>query len=428
MKSLHFLIKNIMCTSTALCILSPAYAETSNSNEVEELRKEVEALKASLQQYVINNEKKTVHINSQSNPSEISFPSKNNILKSGAEVNLYGFVRLDGTYQSAGSDGMFNNINSVPLKNTKEAGQQEDRLKSTASVTRIGMDFKTPLEMGDVGGKIEMDFVGGAARDQFRIRHAYLTYDKWLIGQAWSTFVSPVEFMPEPIDALGYVGGALLRTPLIRYSDRLSSNMNYAVSIEDQKYMGQNEPENKVRLPAVVARINYQFAEGEGLVSGRTFVAEKKTSEDKNVAWGLGIGTKYQITPKTLLRGDYYHVKGDGRYVLWSNNGYVIDGNKKMHSNEFDSITLGLTHKFNPKLRSTIGYGYMLAKDDNDFARLNYNNTTQNKSLWQGWVNVMYNPYNPITLGVEYLYGERKTFNDEKGEDNRINIMASYIF
>ncbi|MGA4923188.1 DcaP family trimeric outer membrane transporter, partial [Bacillus subtilis] len=89
----------------------------------------------------------------------------------------------------------------------------ENRFKSTPSVTRIGLDFKTPTEIGAVGGKIEMDFVGGANRDQFRIRHAYLTFDKWLIGQAWSTFVSPIEFMPETVDALGYVGGALLRTP-----------------------------------------------------------------------------------------------------------------------------------------------------------------------------------------------------------------------
>ena len=34
-----------------------------------------------------------------------------------------------------------------------------------------------------------MDFFG-ALRDQFRIRHAYLTFDKWLIGQTWSTFIA----------------------------------------------------------------------------------------------------------------------------------------------------------------------------------------------------------------------------------------------
>lgn len=410
MKTIYFFIKNLLWASSAILMLSPAYATTSNSKEGQ------------------NSEKKPANIEPQANIDKPILPSKINLLKSGTELNLYGLIRLDATYQSAGSDTMFNNINVVPIENTPEARQQENRFKSTPSVTRIGLDFKTPTEIGAVGGKIEMDFVGGATRDQFRIRHAYLTFDKWLIGQAWSTFVSPIEFMPETVDALGYVGGALLRTPLLRYSDRLGTETTYAVSIEDQKYMGHTEPGSKIRLPALAVRINHQFADKAGLISGRTFVAEKKTNVDDNMAWGFGLGVQYQFTEKNMLKGDYYHVKGDGRYVLWSNNGYAIDGNQKMHSNEFDSITFGLTHTFTPQLRSTIGYGYMLAKDNNEFARLNYENSTQNKSLWQGWINTMYKPYTPVTLGVEYVYGERETFNGKKGEDNRLNLMASYNF
>lgn len=54
--------------------------------------------------------------------------------------------------------------------------------------------------------------------------------------------------------------------------------------------------------------------------------------------------------------------------------------------------------------------------------------TTQNKQLWQGWVNVLYNPYKPITLGIEYVYGERETFDNRNGIDNRFNMIASYDF
>jgi hypothetical protein len=44
----------------------------------------------------------------------------------------------------------------------------------------------------------------------------------------------------------------------------------------------------------------------------------------------------------------------------------------------------------------------MKAKDDNRFAELQRNSTTQNKELWQGWVNALYNPYKPITLQNGY--------------------------
>lgn len=50
----------------------------------------------------------------------------------------------------------------------------------------------------------------------------------------------------------------------------------------------------------------------------------------------------------------------------------------------------------------------MKAKDDNRFAELQRTSTTQNKQLWQGWVNALYNPYKPITLGIEYVYGNEK--------------------
>ena len=37
---------------------------------------------------------------------------------------------------------------------------------------------------------------------------------------------------------------------------------------------------------------------------------QRKTGEDEQLAWGIGLGGKYQITPETLLKADYYHVKG----------------------------------------------------------------------------------------------------------------------
>jgi hypothetical protein len=37
---------------------------------------------------------------------------------------------------------------------------------------------------------------------------------------------------------------------------------------------------------------------------------------------------------------------------------------------------------------------------------------------------MMYSPVPPVTLGVEYIYGERKTFSGQKGKDNRVGAMA----
>ncbi|MNE22783.1 hypothetical protein D3C80_1160090 [compost metagenome] len=70
----------------------------------------------------------------------------------------------------------------------------------------------------------------------------------------------------------------------------------------------------------------------------------------------------------------------------------------------------------------------MRANTDNHFADLVRNDLTQNKELKEGWINLFYNPVKPINLGVEYMYGERKTFTDQKGIDNRVNFTAIYDF
>lgn len=424
MKKLKLTVQKSILALSVVAAMPSVYA-ASERDEVAQLRQEVQELRAMLQHYV--QQPASTQSTTQAKATVSSSPQASQLkLKSGAEVSLYGYIRADASYQAKGASTTYNNISGVPLKDTAEAAQQKDRLHSTANVSRIGLNFTTPTAAGDVGGKLEMDFFGGASRDQFRIRHAYLTFDKWLLGQTWSTFIAP-EYYPETIDAATYVGGALQRSPLVRYSDNITANTSFALSVEDPKYTASSDPDNKMRLPAFVGRVNHKFENGS-MLSGRSFVAEKKTSNDNTWAWGVGIGGKYQFHPKTFIKADYNHIKGDGHFLMWSNSSYAIDDQNNIHSNEFDSISTGITHQFTSQFRSTLGYGYMKAKSDNSFARLNKDSSNQNKELWQGWINGMYNPYKPITLGMEYVYGERETFDGRTGADNRINMMASYDF
>lgn len=146
------------------------------------------------------------------------------------------------------------------------------------------------------------------------------------------------------------------------------------------------------------------------------------------MAWGVALGGKYQLAESTLIRFDYNHIKGDSKNVLWSNYAYVFDTEGNMKPNEFDTLALGLTQQITPKIRSTLGVGYMQANDDNRFADLVRNDSTQNKELKEGWINLFYNPVKPISLGIEYMYGERKTFTNHKGIDNRMNFILTYNF
>lgn len=441
---------NTLTLAVAMGMATMAQANGSNT-EVEQLRGEVKELRALLEQYVAA--KPAVSMPApgtpaQNYPAPAAAPKANGLsftTPSGTEVKFYGNVRADASYQAEGGSAarMYNQISTVPLEGVKEAS---DRLKTTLNSSRFGFDFKTPTQAGDVAGKLEMDFVGGATADQFRIRHAYMTYGNWLVGQTWSNFAI-TDYMPETIDALGYVGGSIKRTAQVRYTKNFNANSKLAVGLEDPKYTDNalntdkavatygSDPKNEMRLPALTARFDQKFANGAGIITPRVMVAEKKTADDETTAWGAGLGLKYNLTPSTTLKADYYHVKGDSSFVAWSNPGYLIDSNKNLVENEFDSITVGLTQQFTPKWRGTLGYGYMKADDNKQYLDAVQTDlkSALNDNLWQAWANVFYSPVKPLSFGLEYVYGERETFDNgayksQTGVDNRVQATAIYNF
>lgn len=402
----------------------------SNQQEIEQLRQEVQALRALVEQQQRQTAVVTAHV--AATPAPASKPVMK--IASGAEFNLYGNIRADASYQAEGGSAarMYNQINAVPLEGV---GERSDEFKSTLAATRLGMDFKAPVGAGDkaLSGKVEVDFLGGASFDNLRIRHAYISYANWLIGQTWSNFAVP-DYIPETVDALVYAGGSIKRTPQVRYTSTISPETNLVFAVEDPK--DATITGIKQRLPALTARLNHKFADNL-TVSARAMGNEKRVNEDEKMAWGVGLGAKYDVVPGTTLKADYYHVKGDSSFVSYANTG-VIAANGDLLQSEFDSISVGLTQQFNDKLRGTLGYGYMNFDQDTGYLAA-VDQTKANKDLWQAWANVFYSPTKPLSFGLEYIYGEREAYgpalnidgdviSGRTGEDNRINAVAIYNF
>ncbi|MBU3847459.1 MAG: TMF family protein, partial [Candidatus Acinetobacter avistercoris] len=317
-----------------LMITTSSYAAMTLEEQVAHLQNQVQELQTLMQQQKQASEKISAELPILKEKSALKTDLKQLVTKGGAEFELYGNVRADASYQFKGPSTMYNYISAVPLEGSVNEGNNSDKFQSTLNATRFGFNFKTP-KMGDhsVGGKVEMDFFGGAGRDTFRIRHAYLTYDQWLIGQTWSNF-NAVEYFPETVDASLSVGGSLTRVPQVKFSYPVDKNMNLAFSLEDSKAETvttsgtqgfTTDAKAKLKIPSAVGRLNYKFDNGSAL-SGRVFLTQKATNHEGNddfLAWGAALGGKYQITDNTLVRFDYNHIKGDTKNVLWSNYAYV---------------------------------------------------------------------------------------------------------
>ena len=357
-------------------------------------------------------------VKAQPAPVKAESPLSSFKSKSGADINLYGFVRGDANYIIEGQDDDFNKVASSD-------GKTKDKLRATAKTTRLGLDFNTNVG-GDnkLGGKVEVDFAGSTtdSNGALRIRHAYLTYNNWLFGQTTSNFLS--NHAPEMIDfATNVGGGTAARIPQVRYGFNLAPATKLFISAEEGDSSGKNI---KYSVPNLTAKLTQGFADGKGSVSARALVENYKSADDSDTAWGLAAGVNYQVMDPLKISADVSYVDGNSNYLYGSNSAYVVNtSNGKIAQNEAFGVQVGGTYKFNEKLRSTLAYGALFADDGTDYARLN---KAANEEVYQAWINFIYSPVKPLDLGVEYINGKRDTFAGDSYKDNRVGLMAKYSF
>ena len=414
-------IAQSLALSVAALMMTTTHAATKEQQELAQLRVEVAELKALMQQQQQVQQQQAVQIQqvkAQPAPVKAESPLSSFKSKSGADINLYGFVRGDANYIIEGQDDDFNKVASSD-------GKTKDKLRATAKTTRLGLDFNTNVG-GDnkLGGKVEVDFAGSTtdSNGALRIRHAYLTYNNWLFGQTTSNFLS--NHAPEMIDfATNVGGGTAARIPQVRYGFNLAPATKLFISAEEGDSSGKNI---KYSVPNLTAKLTQGFADGKGSVSARALVENYKSADDSDTAWGLAAGVNYQVMDPLKISADVSYVDGNSNYLYGSNSAYVVNAaNGKIAQNEAFGVQVGGTYKFNEKLRSTLAYGALFADDGTDYATLN---STANEEVYQAWINFIYSPVKPLDLGVEYINGKRDTFAGNSYKDNRVGLMAKYSF
>ena len=415
-------IAQSLALSVAALMMTTAHAATKEQQELAQLRAEVAELKALMQQQKQVQQQQAVQIQqvkAQPMPVKAESPLSSFKSKSGADINLYGFVRGDANYIIEGADDDFNKVASSD-------GQTKDKLRATAKTTRLGLDFNTNVG-GDnkLGGKVEVDFASSDndKSENLRIRHAYLTYNNWLFGQTTSNFLS--NHAPEMIDFGTNVGGGTARIPQVRYGFNLAPATKLFIAAEEGNGSGTGTG-IKYSVPNLTAKLTQGFADGKGSVSARALVENYKSADDSDTAWGLAAGVNYQVIDPLKLSADVSYVQGNSNYLYGSNTAFYVDpANGNIEQNEAFGVQVGGTYKFNEKLRSTLAYGALFADDGTDYARLN---TAANEEVYQAWINFIYSPVKPLDLGVEYINGKRDTFAGESKKDNRVGLMAKYSF
>lgn len=266
--------------------------------------------------------------------------------------------------------------------------------------------FNTKYTHGDVTAFIEMDFYGGGGNEIIsnsytpRLRHAFIKYDKWLIGQTWSTFVN-TSAIPETLDFAGTaVGLAFNRQGQIRYT-----NGGFQLSVENPETTGTDSngdlaSTDNDSLVDIVGK--YTFKGDWGNVSVGAVVQKVDSDVSDETGVGYSVAGKINTFGKDDIRFQL-HGGQTSRYVGIVTSLGLVNG-------EFEDQTaysVSYRHFWNDSDRTSIFYG-------------NADTELTNRDRTQYGINYMKGITKHLSVGIEY----GRAVQDDEGFDS---ISSDYV-
>lgn len=285
-------------------------------------------------------------------------------------------------------------------------------LATDTNVTRLNVResrFNIKYQQQGLTGFLEWDFYGDqqpkgtnetvTGGHKLRLRHAFVQYGNWKVGQTWSAFM-PLVSIADALDFGGaHVGQTFVRQTQIRYT-----NGGWEVSLENPSTQS-GEDQN---IPDLIARYTYKQDWGQIAVAGLV----RSLDDSANNGGADGTQFAYNVHGKIKVFGTddirfSYNTGAAGRYVSPGAN--IADGDVNGDIHDIDAYTLAYRHIWNKEYRSSLYYGAM--KIDAIGA-----------DRKQIGLNLMKSINSQLTIGAEV--GNYKT---EDGDSNYLQLSAKYV-
>jgi hypothetical protein len=356
-------------------------------------------------------------------------------------VAYAGYVKLDAISQRTSGGQLPGNsiLRDFLIPGAIPVGGASSGFDTEFSARQTRFILKTATDVGSehkLSSHIELDFNvtdGGDERvsNSFspRLRQAFITYDNWLFGQAWSTFQN-VGALPDSLDFIGVTPGTVFdRQPQIRWTkgglQLAAEQPETAVTTST----GARVLAGDDQLPDFVARYNWSGDWGSISTAGilrQLHVSKDDLNgiDDSAMAYGLSVSGKINVGERDDFRFMATAGDGLGRYIgINIVNDAAIDANGMLDPIFTYSGFAAYRHYWTDKVRSTVAGSYF--KADNPV--LLTSNLVTDES-WNALANIIWNPVSPLDIGIELMYAERTLEDGRSGNLQRIQFSTRYNF
>ncbi|PKB16707.1 DcaP family trimeric outer membrane transporter [Flavobacterium sp. 5] len=382
-------------------------------------------------------------------------------------MEINGFVMMDSGYDFGKMDPeWFDTMRPTKILDS-EGNEFQNQGNVFFGVRQSTLSLKNYFDtsLGTVKTVFEFDLFGSGkdvGTAAFHLRHAYIQFGKFIIGQTNSVFAD-MEVYPNLIEFMGPNGAVFTRNIQIRYTPISTNTQTLAIALErpgatgDKGEYGEgfvyasvlDDVAFRFAVPDLSAEYRYTGSWGYLELAG---IVRSIRWEDNNTdiydihgsatGWGLTLSTKLQMSKNIIFRGAFTTGAGIQNYM---NDADADVGTKRQYNNSLTPITgeaiplVALASYFdinwNRKLSSAVGYSIM------DNTTTNAQLSTAYKTGQYASINLLYSPVENLVLGPELQWGKRQNndfagdpvFNlpaakGNSGEDIKIQFSARYSF
>ncbi len=375
------------------------------------------------------------------------FPGSIRIPGTGMASKFGGFVRL-GVVDSLDPIGSTDRFvaGAIPVTDDELGGDFNEGFVISAKRSRLNWDMRLDSSVGQFRAFVEGDFAGQTGgSDVLRLRHAYGQYNRFILGQTWSTLMDTAA-IPEDVDFEGLNAQINVRQPELRYTRGLGNNTPFAFAWEDPS-PSITGGTGVSQFPDTIVRITKKYEWGHLQFGGilrsiRGVPTDEEGNEltsDASSAFGWGLTFSGNAAVKKWDRRDNFKFQfnfgdGLGRYINDLGTVGGFDAAFDMESGELETLgVFGVYGGFqkwwkrNPlglfkAVRSTFIYGYVQVQDL-DFLPDNFYRSTQRVSA-----NWLWSPISQIDLGVEFLWGTRTNRNRQRATAKQLQFVSTFRF
>jgi len=305
-----------------------------------------------------------------------------------------------------------------------------NRFNVSAKGSRLMLNVCAPTLEGKPRFYYENDFFGsGSASLNFHIRHLYGQYYNIIFGQTFSVFEDP-DIWPDTLDYEGPNSAISARQPLLRYQLPLNKQWQVNASVEkpssEVDTAGDSTAVSVNHMPDIGLNARWEkesFGHVQLAAICRTIGADSSTYGNQTVfGGGLNLSVVKSFFTRDSLQLQGTVGQGIARYDNdnFFNNDAAYNQSGDLKALPYMAVMAGYTHGWTEKLRSTASYGLVNINNEISQGPDAYHRTHYAS------LNLMWQPFRLMTVGVETLYGHKEVQSGAAGADWRIQFGVVY--